>query len=175
MPGGGIPPRRRLARQRIPREPCASQSRERVLLLPPRRALTVRNNRFIANGRSGVGNLGQSGDTLNLVEGNLCEANGMCGIELLDGVANTVKDNMCRNNSQGTPGRWSGILLSATARSIVSGNRCLDTQPVKTQKHGIEERADCRENVFSGNAASGNQQSDLVRERRDVPPDAKDQ
>jgi parallel beta-helix repeat protein len=133
----------------------------------------IRGNQFIANGRSGVGNLGQDGDTLNLVEGNLCEANGMCGIELLDGVANTVKDNTCRNNSQGAPGRWSGISLSTTARSIVAGNSCVDTQPVKTQKHGIEERADCRENVFSGNAASGNQQSDLVLEGRDIPPDTK--
>ncbi|MBI3469204.1 MAG: hypothetical protein HY000_39880 [Planctomycetes bacterium] len=46
----------------------------------------------------------------NLVEDNLCEANAMSGTELCEGENNTVRNNTCINNSQGTPGRWSGIL-----------------------------------------------------------------
>jgi len=124
--------------------------------------VSVRNNRLIANGRSGIGHLGQSGDTLNLVEDNLCEANAMSGIELSEGEGNTVKNNTCINNSQGAPGRWSGILLTGTARSIISGNRCLDTQEIKTQKHGIEERADCRANEIKSNECQGNKETDVA-------------
>jgi parallel beta-helix repeat protein len=124
--------------------------------------VSVKKNQFIANGRSGVGHLGQSGDILNVVEDNLCEANAMAGIELCEGERNTVKNNTCINNSQGTPGRWSGILLTNTANSTVLGNRCLDTQERKTQKHGIEERADCKANEIRDNESQGNQQSDLA-------------
>jgi hypothetical protein len=92
----------------------------------------------------------------------------MSGIELIDGAGNTVQGNTCINNSQGTPGRWSGILLSATSESVVTGNRCLDTQGTATQKHGIEERADGRGNVIGDNDCRGNKQSDLMVSGRDV-------
>jgi parallel beta-helix repeat protein len=117
--------------------------------------ITVRNNKFIGNQANGVGGLGDSGDIDNVVEGNLCEANGKAGIFLWDGERNTVKNNTCVNNSQSSPGRFSGIVLTATSGSIVSGNCCLDNQPTKTQKHGIEELANCRGNTVTGNESQG--------------------
>ena len=100
-------------------------------------------------------------DTLNVVESNLCEGNGANGIELWDGEANTVKNNTCLNNSRLAPGRYSGILVSVTSRSVVSGNRCFDNQPTKTQKHGIEELSDCQANVITDNDCRENAQSGL--------------
>lgn len=125
--------------------------------------VTVTDSRFFANGRSGIGGLGSSGDTLNVVRNNVCEENAMHGIELIGGTANTVIGNTCTNNSRSRPGRWSGILLAATTQSTVSGNRCADTQPRKTQKHGIEELADCRGNEIDGNECHGNRVSDVAK------------
>ena len=73
--------------------------------------IAVRNNKFVANQGSGVGGLGDSGDKENVVESNVCEANGKSGIFLWDAASNTVKNNTCLNNSQSSPGRFSGITL----------------------------------------------------------------
>src|SRR5262249_6501328 len=54
--------------------------------------VTVRNNKFIGNQKNGVGALGDSGDKDNVVENNVCEANGQSGIQLWDGAGNTVKN-----------------------------------------------------------------------------------
>ncbi|MBI3463091.1 MAG: right-handed parallel beta-helix repeat-containing protein [Planctomycetes bacterium] len=123
--------------------------------------ITVRNNKFIGNQGSGVGGLGDSGDIENVVENNLCERNGTNGISLWDGENNTVRNNICVDNSQREPGRWSGIALAKTEKSVVSGNRCFDDQPTKTQKHGIEESANSRGNTFTNNDCRGNAQSGL--------------
>lgn len=66
------------------------------------------------------------------------------------------------NNSQSAPGRFSGIWLGKTSLSVVQGNRCFDDQPTKTQKHGIEELADCRENEIAENQCHGHAQKDVV-------------
>jgi parallel beta-helix repeat protein len=129
--------------------------------------ITVRNNKFIGNQGNGVGGLGDSGDTRNLVENNLCRANGKNGIALGDGQSNTVRNNICINNSQEQPGRYSGISLSKTENSIVTGNRCVDDQQIKTQKHGIEELANCRANTLHDNDCRGNARSDLVLSGKD--------
>ena len=76
-----------------------------------------------------------------------------------DGDNNTVRNNTCVNNSKSSPGRYSGILLSKTEKSVVSGNRCFDNQQAKTQKHGIEELSNCRANTITDNDCSGNAQS----------------
>jgi len=86
----------------------------------------------------------------------ICEANGRNGIALWDGAGNTVKNNVCLNNSQSAPGRYSGIWLAATSASVISGNRCIDNQPAKTQKHGIEELANCQANTVIDNEATRN-------------------
>jgi len=123
--------------------------------------VVVRNNRFMENQESSVGGLGDGGDIDNVVEDNLCKANGKCGIALWDGTSNTVRNNLCVNNSQSSSGRWSGILLSLTAKSVVSGNRCYDDQETKTQKHGIEELADCQKNTITDNDCRGSEQAGL--------------
>src|SRR5436190_3778164 len=115
--------------------------------------VTVKGNKFIGNQGNGIGDLGHSDDKDNVVENNLCEANGKSGIQLWDGGGNTVKGNTCVNNSQSSRGRFSGITLIATTNSTVSENRCLDNQPTKTQKHGIEELPNCRENAITDNEA----------------------
>jgi parallel beta-helix repeat protein len=124
--------------------------------------INLKNNKFVGNQGSGVGGLGDSGDKNNVVENNVCEANGKNGIQLWDGVDNIVRDNTCLNNSQSSPGRFSGISLAATSSSVVTGNRCFDTQPKKTQKHGIEEAANCRANAVMNNEANGNAAAGLV-------------
>jgi len=93
----------------------------------------VRNNKSIGNKESGVGGLGEGGDIDNIVENNLCQENALCGIVLWDGATNSVKNNTCLNNSQASPGQWSGILLSKTEKSVVSGNRCFDSQRTNTK------------------------------------------
>ena len=118
--------------------------------------ITVRNNKFIGNQGNGIGDLGHSDDKDNVVENNLCEANGKNGIQLWDGASNTVKNNTCLNNSQSSPGRFSGIMLTATASSLIAGNQCDDTQSAKTQKHAIEELANCRENTINDNQSGSN-------------------
>lgn len=118
--------------------------------------VVVRGNKFIGNKGNGIGDLGHSDDKNNVVENNWCEANGKNGIQLWDGAYNTVKGNTCINNSQSAPGRYSGITLAATANSTVSENRCFDNQPRKTQKHGIEELQNCRENLITDNESHAN-------------------
>ncbi|MBM3890038.1 MAG: hypothetical protein FJ388_13055 [Verrucomicrobia bacterium] len=129
--------------------------------------VTVRDNEFIGNKANGIGGLGDVGDKFNTVTNNLCADNGLNGIQLCDGGHNTVVNNICRNNSQSAPGRYSGIWLRNTADSVVTGNRCFDNQPVKTQKNGIEELPDCRSNLITGNNCRNNAQSGLVLAGRD--------
>ena len=133
--------------------------------------VVVRGNKFIGNQGSGVGGLGDGDDKYNIVEDNLCEKNGRCGITLWDGDNNTVRNNTCVNNSQSSPGRWSGILLVKTEKSVVSGNRCFDNQQVKTQKHGIEELSDCRANTITDNDCRGNARSGLALAGQDGQQD----
>lgn len=118
--------------------------------------VTVKNNKFIGNKGDGIGGLGDSGDIDNVVERNLCQENGGSGISLWDGERNTVKNNTCANNSQASPGQWSGITLSKTENSVVSGNRCFDDQPRHTQKHGVEELENCHGNTITDNDCRGN-------------------
>jgi parallel beta-helix repeat protein len=127
----------------------------------------VKNNKFIGNKENGVGGLGDSGDIDNIVENNLCRENALCGIALWDGASNTVRNNRCVNNSQASPGQWSGILLTKTEKSVVSGNRCFDNQQSKTQKHGIEELADCQGNTITDNDCRGNARQGLALEGKE--------
>jgi len=124
--------------------------------------VTVSENQLVGNKHNGIGGLGDSGDKYNLVTNNVCAENGQSGILLCDGDNNTVAKNICRNNSQSAPGQYSGILLTKTSLSVVRENRCFDDQQNKTQKHGIEELAGCRENTITGNDCRGNLQGDLV-------------
>jgi parallel beta-helix repeat protein len=129
--------------------------------------VVVSNSVFTGNRGNGIGGLGDDGDKYNIVTGNVCQANGASGISLFDGADNTVTNNICVNNSQSSPGRYSGILLNKTSDTLVTGNRCLDDQETKTQKHGIFEFSSCHGNLFANNLCRGNGQSGLALAGRD--------
>ncbi len=131
------------------------------------RHVIVSNNVFAGNKGNGIGGLGDSGDKYNVVTGNVCRANGANGICVVDGDNNSVTNNICINNSQSIPGRYSGISLNKTAETIVTGNRCLDDQETKTQKHGIVEFSSCRANLFGNNLCRGNAQASLALAGKD--------
>lgn len=126
--------------------------------------VTVSENQLLNNKANGVGGLGDSGDRFNIVTNNIISGNGQHGVQMADGDSNTVVDNTVQNNSQSAPGQYSGIWLRGTSKCTVKGNRCFDDQKTKTQKHGIEELAGCRENIISGN------QSDVVRPANQPAP-----
>ncbi len=123
--------------------------------------VTVSENQLLGNKWNGVGGLGDS-DQFNTVTKNVISGNGQYGVAMADGASNTVVDNTVSNNSQAQPGRYSGICLRATSKSTVKGNRCFDDQAERTQKHGIEELADCRENAIANNDCHGNVQADVL-------------
>jgi parallel beta-helix repeat protein len=125
------------------------------------RNVVVGHNVFAANKGNGIGALGDNGDKYNVVTTNVCEANGGSGIWLFGGDNNTVVNNICLNNSQTGPGQAGGIVLNQTTDTIVSGNRCLDDQTHKTQKHGILEFSSCRSNLIANNLCRGNAGSGL--------------
>ncbi|MCX7886596.1 MAG: right-handed parallel beta-helix repeat-containing protein [Verrucomicrobiae bacterium] len=124
--------------------------------------VTVSGNQLLGNKANGIGGLGDSGDTLNIVTNNLISGNGQHGIQMSGGTSNTVVDNTVQNNSQSAPGRYSGIWLAATSSSLVKGNRCFDDQKNKTQKCGIEELPGCRDNIVAENHCHGNLQADVL-------------
>lgn len=132
--------------------------------------ITVSDNQLIGNKGHGIGGLGDWGDTLNTVTKNIISGSGLHGIEMADSVSNVVTDNTISNNSQSAPGQYSGIWLRASARNTVQDNRCFDDQPKKTQKHGIDELADCRENAIADNDCHGNVQADVLL-AADQPPE----
>jgi parallel beta-helix repeat protein len=117
--------------------------------------VTVRDNKFTRNKASGVGGLGDSGDTKNVVAGNHCERNGTNGISLWDGEGNTVIDNVCLSNSQREPGRFGGISLVKTENSVLSGNRARMTNP-RRLRNTVQELGNCVGNTFTGNDCGGN-------------------
>jgi hypothetical protein len=59
-------------------------------------------------------------------------------------------------------------VLNQTADTIVSGNRCLDDQATKTQKHGILEFSSCRSNVIANNLCRGNAGAGLALAGKDT-------
>lgn len=130
--------------------------------------VVVRNNKFIGNHKNGIGSLGDSGDTNNLVKNNLCQANGHSGIQLWDGTSNTVQFNTCQNNSQSAPNRYSGISIAATSSSTITHNRCFDDQPTKTQKYGIEETPNSSSNTITNNNCRENSQDGVSLKGKDT-------
>jgi len=116
----------------------------------------VSDSLFEANAWSGVGGLGDSNDTFNLVANNVCFGNGQAGIHATHGADNSIIGNMVVNNSKATPGRFSGIHLTSVTDMTVVGNRCLDNQPAKTQSHGIGESGQSNRNLITGNHCLGN-------------------
>ena len=120
------------------------------------RGCSVVGNVFHHNGGDGIGGLGGGGDTFNVVSNNVCEFNGRCGIEAANGAENSIAGNVCLNNSQSSPRKFSGILVKDSCNTLVTGNRCADDQKRKTQKYGIEECGKSEGNLIVGNLCSSN-------------------
>lgn len=136
--------------------------------------VTVTENELIGNKHNGVGGLGDYGDTFNTVAKNVISGNGMHGVQMCNGESNTVVDNAISNNSQSASGEYSGIWLAGTSKSTVQRNRCFDDQAKKTQKCGIEELANCRENQIADNQCEGNAKTQIVlaADQPAPPPEA---
>jgi len=127
------------------------------------RGCTMDGNVFHHNGGDGIGGLGGGGDTFNVVSNNVCESNGRCGIEAIGGQDNTIAGNICLNNSQSAPGKFSGILVKSTRNTLVTGNQCVDSQEKHTQKYGVEESGKSEGNLITGNLCRGNAAGGLSR------------
>jgi len=127
---------------------------------------TVADNHFCNNKKSGIGDLGRggkTGDQQNVVSGNFCYNNGRAGIECTVGGNNVIVNNVCENNSTEEPGTWAGINLKDTHSTIISGNRCSDSQMggEKTQGFGIQFAGTCINNIISGNILTGHSQGGI--------------
>ena len=116
----------------------------------------VSESTFYGNGRHGIGGLADGGDQYNVVANNTCVNNAHHGIEASRGGDNTINSNICLNNSQEEPGRYSGIALMDVTGMTITGNRCLDDQDVQTQAYGIEEGGESDKNLIVANHCHGN-------------------
>jgi parallel beta-helix repeat protein len=119
----------------------------------------VENNRFDWNRRHGIGGLGWGGDLgdrFNVISGNYCLRNGRHGICAGGSRDNVISRNVCRENSQRTPGKYSGIYLGYTRDTTVTDNRCDGLGEESTQNYGIEEAGRSDHNTISRNLCEGN-------------------
>ncbi|MEW6357493.1 MAG: right-handed parallel beta-helix repeat-containing protein [Planctomycetota bacterium] len=126
------------------------------------RYINVTNSVFYENGHHGIGGIGggkmEGRDQYNVVSGNTCESNAMCGIQVIQGNHNVVSNNVCRNNSQSKAGAYPGILVMESEDIIVTGNLCTDEREgdAKTQGHGIVEEKNSNQNIITSNNCRGN-------------------
>jgi parallel beta-helix repeat protein len=121
--------------------------------------ITVTGNLFHGNKRSGIGGLGAgcgSSDSFNVVANNVCRENALWGIEAVGGRNNVITGNVCVDNSQRHPGRYSGIAVSNSTHTLVTGNRCGTEAEKPTQKFGVEETGASDDNILTGNLCAGN-------------------
>ena len=116
----------------------------------------VSESTFYGNGRHGIGGLADGGDQYNVVANNTCVNNARHGIEASRGRDNTINSNICLNNSQEEPGRYSGIALMDVTGMTVTSNRCLDDQDAQTQAYGVEESGASNKNLIVANHCHGN-------------------
>jgi parallel beta-helix repeat protein len=120
------------------------------------------NNVFHENKASGIGGVGDGGDRHNIIMNNMCFLNGQYGINAFNGADNSITNNICKDNSQSKAGAYSGIILRDTLRTSVVGNRCLDSQDRRTQKHGIEEAGKSDYNLITSNHCLNNLQGGIT-------------
>ncbi len=128
------------------------------------RGITVTGNLFHDNGSSGIGGLGPGGtpgDRFNIVSNNVCRNNGRWGIAANEGKNNLIAANICIDNSQKEPGRFSGITIADSTHMVVNGNRCGADGDQPTQKFGVEESGTSNANVITGNLCEGNLQGGI--------------
>lgn len=107
-----------------------------------------------------VSQIAATDDGGSVIDGNYCHSNKGSGIYI---NANTQKcvisNNVCENNGQ-LPTAHGIDLLADADNNIVVGNRCYDTQNVKTQSVGIV--ANGAYNLVSDNICFGNKDFSMV-------------
>lgn len=107
--------------------------------------------------------------TRSIIRGNICALNAGVGIDN-GGPQCVISDNMCFNNGQNNVG--AGLVSQSGIRSryfsagvngshsVITGNRCFDTQSPKTQTYGYEDQATVGTSLlnitFSGNNFNDN-------------------
>ena len=124
----------------------------------------TRDSKVFKNCVKGMGMDGMAfdfGSSYNDVHDNLVMGSNLSGIRLAHNANhNTIRDNTIGNSGafRNNPmGRMDGIHLGTGAsNNTLSGNHCLDDQPVPTQRYGIcISEAACRDNTIRGNIFSG--------------------
>jgi hypothetical protein len=110
----------------------------------------VQGNLFYRNQGHGIGGLADP-DAHNVVAGNVCDANGMHGIDATRAIGNAIQGNVLRNNSQSAPGKYAGVYLEAHRDNVVTGNVCLDDQERATQLKGVVSVRPAGRNVIAQN------------------------
>lgn len=126
------------------------------------RYINVTGSVFYSNGEHGIGDIGGGKTTIrdqyNVISNNICDSNGMCGIQVIQGNHNVISNNICRNNSRSGQGSWPGILVKDSEDITITGNLCTDEQEgeKKTQAYGIQETGESNNNIITSNNCRGN-------------------
>jgi len=108
--------------------------------------VTIKNNRCIHNGLSGIT---VSATCEATVEQNLCEANGRMGIDATGPRTKvTLLNNECRAN------KAQGIALKREVTGRVVDNRCIDNGSTGIQFTDLTEKFTARENRCTGNGSA---------------------
>lgn len=118
----------------------------------------VSNNQITGN-LLGIGYLDDDptgGDKYNIIEDNVISNNKQHGIYCYNTSYDSLINNTITNNSQLSPGIWSGIYLNNITNFIVDSNLIIDNQDQKTQAWGIYEGGTSDYNVFIGNIVNQN-------------------
>jgi len=101
-----------------------------------------------------------TGDKGNIIKNNIVKFNKGTGITITDTRNTIISGNLCENNAS-LPGLGYGIYLSATSRdNIITENRCFDSQTTKTQERGIY--SDGSFNIIANNILFGNKTAQLT-------------
>lgn len=86
---------------------------------------------------------------------------------LVKGERITVRDAFVANNSRDAPGSYSGLVLDGARDCLVSESTLLnDVGHGRTQRHGLVETADSRDNVVAENLFRDNASSSVERASR---------
>jgi parallel beta-helix repeat protein len=96
----------------------------------------------------------------SVIDGNYCFSNGRSGIEINDQTEKCViSNNVCENNGQNQTAFGIDIVTGAN-NNLVIGNRCYDSQGVKTQSVGLVVNGNY--NLISDNILFGNKDFSMV-------------
>jgi len=125
---------------------CNGNGSHGISILSPGQRNIISDNVFQNNGAAGIENDGAA----STITGNICTLNNSQGIRI-EADDCVVSNNICRDNSVGGAGSFSGIRVQDSDDGIYMGNRCFDTRGPKLQQYGIEEAGTSDRNTYIGN------------------------